>query len=117
MAQIPLIRRLVMTSAIRTVDADETILDVELDKLHDYALEWKQDEVNFFVDGRQVLHSESVPPAPLGFVAWIDNQYAVASTDGGFRFGVLPTREPQALTIMDLQINDKPLALHDGGDA
>jgi hypothetical protein len=39
-------------------------------------------------------------------VAWIDNQYAVASPDGGFRFGVLPLAEEQWLEIRDLEVID-----------
>lgn len=110
-AQIPLIRRWVMNTAIRAVDAEEAVIDVQLDSPHDYEILWKQDSVEFYVDGSQALRSEVVPPAPLGFVTWIDNQYAIASPESGFRFGVLPTQKPQALTISKLQINDTALSL------
>jgi hypothetical protein len=29
------------------------------------------------------------PPGPLGFVAWIDNQYAIATPQGSLRFGTV----------------------------
>jgi hypothetical protein len=39
-------------------------------------------------------------------VVWIDNQYAIASPEKGFRFGVIPTGHQQWLEISDLEIND-----------
>jgi hypothetical protein len=38
-------------------------------------------------------------------VTWIDNQYAVASPEKGFRFGVIPTSREQWLEISDLEIS------------
>ena len=43
------------------------------------------------------------PPGPLGFVAWIDNQYAVATPRGELRFGAL-TCGPQWLELASLSI-------------
>ena len=40
---------------------------------------------------------------PLGFVLWIDNQYAIASQAGQFGFGVRPLTVPQWLEIADLR--------------
>ena len=49
--------------------------------------------------------SRSTPPrGPLGFVLWIDNQYAVASLEGRFGFGVLPLPETQWLEVDGLVI-------------
>jgi hypothetical protein len=51
------------------------------------------------------VHSAVDPPTgPLGFVAWIDNQFAVASPEGGFRFGTLATQEEQWLEIENLSL-------------
>ncbi|MDF1499208.1 MAG: family 16 glycosylhydrolase [Anaerolineales bacterium] len=116
-ARIPLIRRLVMKAAIGTVRADEALIDVSLSDFHQYELVWQRDAVQFLVDGRLILESSVTPRAPLGFVAWIDNQYAVASPEGGFRFGVIPTDQPQTLLISDLRIDGELLTLAPAGDA
>jgi hypothetical protein len=108
-AQIPLLRRPVMETAIGVVDAAEVLLDARLDETHRYKLVWKAEEVAFYVDSQLVLESAITPIAPLGFVAWIDNQYAVASPEGGFRFGSIPTQQRQALILSDLSINGTPL--------
>lgn len=75
----------------RMTAASEAILDVDTTAWHDYALEWHADTARFFVDGALVLRSPNPPRGPLGFVAWIDNQYAVATPRGQLRFGTLAT--------------------------
>ena len=112
-AQLPIIRRPVMKTAIATVQADETLIEKDLAQSHRYELEWESERVRFAVDEEQLLESTITPRAPLGFVAWIDNQYAVASPEGGFKFGVIPTPEAQALHISEIEINGSPLVIGD----
>jgi hypothetical protein len=58
----------------------------------------------FYVDGVERLRAPTPPPGPLGFVLWIDNQYAVASRQGRFGFGLCEVRDEQWLEVEDLQI-------------
>lgn len=104
LAQLPLVRRPVMRFALSRVAASEAVLTSTTDQVHDYELVWEWSQATFAVDGSVVLRAERPPTAPLGFVAWIDNQYAVASPLKGFRFGALPTPHPQWLEIADLEI-------------
>ncbi len=73
----------------RLTGARESLLDADLTAWHDYELEWLPDAARFSVDGAEVLIAPDPPPGPLGFVAWIDNQYAVATPRGALRFGTL----------------------------
>jgi hypothetical protein len=73
----------------RLTGARETALTSDPRAWHDYALEWRPDVARFWVDGAAVLTAPHPPHGPLGFVAWIDNQYAVASPRGALRFGAL----------------------------
>lgn len=75
----------------RMTGASEAALDVDTTAWHDYALEWHAGTVRFFVDGVEALRAPNAPRGPLGFVAWIDNQYAVATPRGQLRFGTLTT--------------------------
>lgn len=77
---------------------------VDMTEWHDYHLEWRQEGCTFAVDGRTLLHTPHAPRGPLGFVCWIDNQYMVATGDGRFRWGVLPTGQPQWLELQTLEI-------------
>jgi hypothetical protein len=104
LSQIPGVRRPILRTALRSVRVAEAVLAVALDGWHTYSLEWFPCEAAFRVDGELVLSAPDPPPPPLGFVAWIDNQYAVASPLKGLRFGVLPTSHPQWLEIADLEI-------------
>ena len=58
----------------------------------------------FWIDGIERLRTPAPPDGPLGFVLWIDNQYAIASRDGRFGFGVSPLTEPQWLEVEDLDL-------------
>lgn len=87
----------------RVTGAAEAALDCSLTEWHDYALEWRRAAARFWVDGREVLTAPDPPPGPLGFVTWIDNQYAVATPRGTFRFGLLESG-PEWLELDRLRI-------------
>ncbi len=73
----------------RLTGAQEATLAIDPCDWHDYALEWRRGEARFWVDGAPVLTAPQPPRGPLGFVAWLDNQFAVASPRGVLRFGTL----------------------------
>jgi hypothetical protein len=73
----------------RVSGAAEAPLAVDLRVWHEYVIEWRREWARFYVDGAEVLSVPEPPGGPLGFVAWIDNQYAVATPRGAFRFGTL----------------------------
>lgn len=73
----------------RFAGASEALLTIDLSEWHTYTLEWRAERAEFWVDGAQALTAPAPPAGPLGFVAWIDNQYAVATPRGSFGFGTL----------------------------
>lgn len=89
--------------------ASSTILDgpehptFDMRAWHDYAIDWRPSRATFFVDGVQVLDAPRPPTRPLGFVAWVDNQYAVATPRGVVRFGRLDAG-PQWMELDHLRI-------------
>ncbi len=96
---IPLIRPLIMDTARRFLTVEETMLESSLDQWHTYTIDWTIEKVVFYVDEKEVLEVKEHYSGPLGFVAWIDNQFAVASPDNHFYFGVVPTIETQWLEL------------------
>jgi hypothetical protein len=104
LAQIPGLKQPVIRTALQFAHAEERLISRSLDEWHRYEIEWLENVTHFLVDGRTVLRTSVSPPAPLGFVAWMDNQYAIASPEGGFRFGVLPLAEEQWLEIRGVEV-------------
>lgn len=100
----PRAERLLWPLAQRVLGADEMALDVALSEWHAYALMWRRDGVRFEVDGRAFFETERSPRGPLGFVAWIDNQYLIASRQGRFAHGVVGCNETQWMEIAALQV-------------
>ena len=84
--------------------AYEALLDVEMHEWHSYMLEWKFSEALFWVDDALVLRSPHSPTRPLGFVAWLDNQYAIATPRGVLRFGTVAS-SPEWLELESVQID------------
>jgi hypothetical protein len=104
LARLPGLGRPVMNLARRFVQAHEAPLpDVALDDWHAYEIEWRATEALFLVDGQERLRAPAPSKGPLGFVMWIDNQFAIASEDGHFGFGVQPLAAPQWLEVTDLR--------------
>jgi hypothetical protein len=54
-----------------------------------YEIDWRAERAIFRVNSAVVLSAPNPPPGPLGFVAWVDNQYAIATPSGELRFGTI----------------------------
>lgn len=83
--------------------AQEALLTVEMTNWHTYALEWRHSEALFWVDEKLVLRAPQPPTRPLGFIAWLDNQYAITTPRGVFRFGTVASG-PQWFEIDSIKI-------------
>ena len=108
LGNLPLIRKLVVPQIMRQAAATEITIDAPLDEWHEYTIVWEIGQAEFWVDGSVVASSTTVPHSPLGFVVWIDNQYAVLSAEKGVRFGLLQTKTESWLEIADLRVEQMP---------
>src|SRR5579875_3475490 len=87
----------------RLSGASEVLLTAEMTQWHTYALEWRAHQARFWVDDVLVLTVANPPTRPLGFVAWLDNQYAIATPRGVLRFGTVASG-PQQLELGFIKI-------------
>ncbi|MBL8130898.1 MAG: hypothetical protein JNL42_03500 [Anaerolineae bacterium] len=89
----------------RHLGISERLLDGDLlSERHTYTLEWWGDRAVFRVDDQIVHESPVAPRGRCGFVAWIDNQYAVATPQGRLRFGMIPVEREQSLSLEQVSI-------------
>src|SRR5579859_3086801 len=88
----------------RMTGAQEALLDIDMIGWHTYTLDWYPDAATFRVDGELVLRAPGPPSRPLGFVAWLDNQFAIATPRGDFHFGTLNSG-PQWLEMDSVRID------------
>jgi hypothetical protein len=68
-----------------------------------YTLEWHERWARFDVDGVIILETDRPPRGPLGLVAWVDNQWAIATPSGRFGWGLLDV-DTQWLDLAQLRI-------------
>lgn len=71
---------------------------------HTYTIDWQINQVQMSIDQRIMLSTNRSPRGPMGFVAWIDNQYAVVTPRGKINFGLLNFNQEQWLEIEDIRI-------------
>jgi hypothetical protein len=104
--RVPGLTSLLYRAAQARVNANAIRLDgLEITVWHTYALHWSRTEALFSVDGCTVLRVSNPPSVPLGFVAWMDNQLAIARPDGDFCFGLesVPRRQWLALDRVEIE--------------
>ena len=90
----------------RAIGVSEALLDEALlREFHDYRIDWTGGRAVFAVNGEVVHRAEHVASGPLGFIAWIDNQYAVVTPQGRFKWGLLPATGAQSLQVRDIEIS------------
>jgi hypothetical protein len=90
--------------AQRAMGVSEAELKVSMTGWHTYVMEWGVEKARFSVDGGLVLEASSSPAGPLGFVMWLDNQYAVVTPWGRFGYGLLDSPERQWMEVDRLSI-------------
>jgi hypothetical protein len=73
----------------KVVEEDSAALRVDVTQWHRYRLEWGAKHTAWYIDDTLVFKSLVSPHPPLGFIVWIDNQYAAFTPEGKIAFGVL----------------------------
>ncbi len=82
----------------------EAMVNVDITQPHTYRLEWTRAGLDFSVDEQLILHTRRAPRGHLGFIAWVDNQFAVVTPQGQLGFGLTPLSEPQWLRLDYLRV-------------
>ena len=98
------LRRLLWPIAQRSMKVREALVDVDVTAWHIYEIAWLKDRSQFRVDGQVVLDGAPSPRGPLGFVLWMDNQYAVVTPWGRLGYGLLAASGPQWLEVGEIAI-------------
>ena len=93
----------------RSIGVCEAVVQAKMTDWHTYGIEWGQRRACFLVDGAPVLDCDTSPRGPLGFVMWLDNQYAIVTPWGRFGFGLLDAPGLQWMEVDSLVIEPGPV--------
>jgi hypothetical protein len=103
--RIPVLYQRLWPVAQQAIGVSEALLDMNLlSEPHTYTLDWRADGVTFAVDGAAVHYAPVRLRGPLGFIAWVDNQYAIVTPQGRFGFGLVDVPQPQTLVVESVRI-------------
>jgi hypothetical protein len=97
--------RLARRLARLLIREDAAKLQISPEHWNHYHLTWSKTETVFIINGQVVLRTPCSPQPPLGWVAWVDNQFAALPPSGKLRFGSLQTPNPVSLEIKNLSID------------
>lgn len=89
----------------RVSGAQEALLQADWTDWHTYEIEWRPGQATFRVDGAEVLAAPHPPRGPLGFVAWLDNQFAIVTPQARFGWGLLEAPGDQWLELDYVRIH------------
>ncbi|MDX1992292.1 MAG: family 16 glycosylhydrolase [bacterium] len=104
--RVPALYRRLWPTGQQALGVSEKSLDASLlRQRHDYEIDWQPRHVTFSVDQQMVHRADLAIRGPLGFIAWVDNQYAVVTPQGRFGFGLLDVPVAQTLVIENLSIS------------
>ncbi len=103
--QIPTFYQRIYPHIQRRLAVAEHLIDLALlGERHTYTLDWRSDGADFGIDGASILQTPYAPRGRAGFVAWLDNQYAVVTPQGKLRFGIVPVTREQTLVLESIVI-------------
>lgn len=102
--RMPPFHNLLWPVAQRVMRVDERMLNAPLNQWHDYTIVWTRDAVRYQIDGSEIHVCRRPPTGRMGFVAWIDNQFMVATPQGHFRQGTVPVAVGRTLEISNLSL-------------
>lgn len=107
MMRVPALYQRLWPVGQRAIGVSEQLLDPALlNEQHTYSIDWLPQHVSFRVDNRLVHEAPVSIKGPLGFVAWVDNQYAVVTPQGQFGYGLLTTEHAQTLLLDRIQVDN-----------
>jgi hypothetical protein len=98
------LRRRLWPVSQRAFRIREALLDVDMAAWHTYRLDWQVEGSRFDVDDRLIMAGAPGPHGPLGFVMWMDNQYAIVTPWGRVGYGLLSRSGEQRLEVSELDI-------------
>ena len=102
--RLPPLRRALWPIAQAAMGVREAAIGADMRRWHTYTLRWLRDGAQFAVDGETVLSSKLAPRGQLGFVIWLDNQYAVVTPQGALGGGLLAIGGRQWLEVDEIHI-------------
>jgi hypothetical protein len=100
----PRVYRRIWPRVQRALRVAEAMLPAPDRDWHTYTIDWQVDRACLAVDGATVLETGRPPGGPLGFVAWVDSQWLVATPTGRFGWGLHELPGPQWLDIRSVRI-------------
>ncbi len=103
--RIPPAARLMRRVLRYWIHQDACQLHLNVNDWHEYRLQWYSSSVSFMIDGQKAFETSITPNGRLGFVLWIDNQYAAFLPNGHLSFGTLANLNANYLQVNRLSIS------------
>lgn len=84
---------------------DSASIKLDVTQWHQYRLRLKQSHVSFIIDKKVIFQTKVVPKNPIGFVIWIDNQFASFPPSGKLDYGTMENSTPAWIEVKQIEID------------
>jgi hypothetical protein len=101
---LPWIAKRIRPVIARVIKDDSTSIYLDVTQWHQYALQLEQSLVRFKIDNVEIFQTKVAPISPLGFVIWIDNQFASFPPTGKLAYGTMENSRPAWIEVKQIEI-------------
>lgn len=84
---------------------DSTSIKLDVTQWHQYGLRLEPYLASFIIDKKEFFQTGVVPINPMGFVIWIDNQFASFPPSGKLTYGTMKNSTPAWIEVKQIKIN------------
>ena len=102
LAFFPPAGRLIRKFMSRLIQYDAARIEMNLTDWHTYTIEFSREDIRYSIDEKFFFKTTCQPKGKMGFLIWIDNQYASFDPQGKIKFGTLASQREHWLEIRDL---------------
>jgi len=101
---IPLTARYIRKCISNFINEDAKLLQHDVTSWNNYEIHWNQVMIEYMLNGEIIWCTRIVPKGRLGFLIWIDNQYAAFSDKGVFKTGLSEISENHWLEVKNIRV-------------
>ena len=102
---LPWLAKRIRPAIARVIKDDSRSINLDVTQWNQYTVQLEQSLVRFKIDKAELFRTKVAPRSPLGFVIWIDNQFASFPPNGKLAYGTMKNSRPAWIEVKQIEIS------------
>ena len=102
---LPWLAKRIRPAIARVIKDDSRSINLDVTQWNQYTGQLEQSLVRFKIDKAEIFRTKVAPRSPLGFVIWIDNQFASFPPNGKLAYGTMKNSRPAWIEVKQIEIS------------